>query len=108
MSFDASSLCATSSTSSPCRWGSALTPRAATRDALDFHARAFAGRRFVGAHWAYFAFIINWYAPVLRGHQSHARPGHALFDPRTPRGARTIVGQGHLAEVIHPAFIAHR
>ena len=70
---------------------------------------------FVGGRWAYFAFIINWYAleaegpgdceRVLRGPQSDARPGQARFDPRTRRGARTIVLQGHRAEVIHPARV---
>jgi beta-lactamase class A len=29
----------------------------------DFHARSFAGGMFVEGRWAYFAFIINWYAP---------------------------------------------
>src|SRR3954447_15500610 len=108
MSFDASSLCATSSTSSPCRWESALTPRAATPDAPDFHARAFAGRRFVGARWAYFAFIINWYAQVLRAiNRTLALVKHSLTREH-PQRARTIVLQAHQAQVIHPAFIAHR
>ena len=32
-------------------------------DTPAFHVRSRAGGMFVGGQWAYFAFIVNWYAP---------------------------------------------
>lgn len=47
----------------PVPLGVSVYAKSGNADAPDFHARSFAGGMFVAGRWAYFAFIINWYAP---------------------------------------------
>jgi beta-lactamase class A len=47
----------------PVPLGVSAYAKSGNADAPGFHARAFAGGMFVGDRWAYFAFMLNWYAP---------------------------------------------
>lgn len=46
----------------PAPLGVSAYAKSGNADAPGFHARAFAGGMFVADRWAYFAFILNWYA----------------------------------------------
>ena len=47
----------------PLPLGVSAYTKSGNADTPDFHARSLAGGMFAGGRWAYFAFIINWYAP---------------------------------------------
>ena len=47
----------------PLPLGVSAYAKSGNADSPDFHVRSLAGGMFVGGRWAYFAFVINWYAP---------------------------------------------
>jgi beta-lactamase class A len=64
----------------PLPLGVSAYAKSGNADTPDFHARSIAGGLFVGGRWAFFAFVINWYAA-------------AAEDPRTVESFFSIINK---------------